>query len=87
MRKYNRVCCSAVYYQIVHGTTNKRRFFWGDKKWSEGFKKQTMLTNWQNGRGEWRPAEKAGKKSERGARKKVSRCPPTTAGSEKCFKR
>ena len=27
---------SAVYYQIVRGTTYNRTFFWGDKKWSEG---------------------------------------------------
>ena len=28
--------------------------FWGSKIWSKDFKKQTIVSNWQNGRSEWR---------------------------------
>ncbi len=71
MRKYNRVWCSAVYSQVVSSTTCNRSifFFGGGKIWSEGFKKQTIITNWQNGRSEWRPAEKADRRSASGAQK------------------
>lgn len=66
---------------------DNRIFFLGGKVWSEGFKKQTITTNWQNGRSEWRPAEKAGRRSVSGVQNKGSRCRPTTAGSEKCIRR
>ena len=28
-------------------------FFLGGKIWSEGFRKRTIITNWQNGHSEW----------------------------------